>query len=313
MDATSPGSVSDAAQSAGAVAERGLDLAGISTRVLAGGSGAAMVFVSGPGERTSRWSQVLPELARTHQVVAPCLPLSACRDPETVELGSECIHAWLGDLIDRTCARPPVLVGAGRGGALAARYAAAGPAGRLDQLVLVGSLGPAPFQPAADFWAELYQFLRTRDHVVEPGRQQTRAEMHSVGECLDEQWTAFQAEDADRGWQQRAMTALGVVIDKLGGPPVVPDELAGIAVPTSLIWGRDDRTTPLAVAEAASTRYDWPLHVIDECGDNPALERPHTFVHVLRTVAGRTRSASRATTPAIPATSHEAPEARRGS
>ena len=270
------------------ITERRLHLAGIPTKVQVGGSGPEMVLVSGPGERTSHWSRVLPELATTHQVVSPDLPLWAFRDldtfrdMETSEPAANRALAWLGELIDRTCGNPPVLVGAGRGGSLAARFAATCPAGRLEQLVLVDSLGPTPFQPAPDFWAALYQFLRTCDHAATKGRQHVPAELDGLGERLDAQWAAIQPDDSDCAWRQRAMTALGVVIDKLGGPPVAPDELAGIPVPTTLIWGRHDRTTPLAVAQAASTRYGWPLHVIDGCGDDPPLEVPHAFVKILR-------------------------------
>ena len=52
------------------------------------------------------------------------------------------------------------------------------------------------------------------------------------------------------------------------------EELARISVPTTLIWGRHDRQTPLAVAQQASTRFGWPLHVIEDAADDPAFEQP---------------------------------------
>ena len=45
-------------------------------------------------------------------------------------------------------------------------------------------------------------------------------------------------------------------------------------MPTTLIWGRHDLATPLRVAEAASARYGWPLHVIEDAADDPPVERP---------------------------------------
>ena len=57
-------------------------------------------------------------------------------------------------------------------------------------------------------------------------------------------------------------------------------ELARIAVPTMLVWGRHDRANRLRVAEAASDHHGWPLHVIDDAADDP----PRTFLDVLQQV-----------------------------
>ena len=64
------------------------------------------------------------------------------------------------------------------------------------------------------------------------------------------------------------------------------DVLAGISVPTTLIWGRHDLATPLRVAEAASRAFGWPLHVVEDAADDPALEQPEAFVDVLQAVIG---------------------------
>ena len=63
--------------------------------------------------------------------------------------------------------------------------------------------------------------------------------------------------------------------------PIPPDEVARIAVPTSLVWGRHDLATSLAVAETASARYGWPLYVIENAGDDPGLEQPEQFVEAV--------------------------------
>ena len=56
--------------------------------------------------------------------------------------------------------------------------------------------------------------------------------------------------------------------------PIPAADLARITAPTSLIWGRHDLQTPLRVAEAASARHGWPLHVIDAARDDPFFEQP---------------------------------------
>jgi pimeloyl-ACP methyl ester carboxylesterase len=61
------------------VTERRCALAGVSTAVLEGGDGPPMVLLHGPGEFAATWLPVLPQLARTHRVIAPDLPATARR------------------------------------------------------------------------------------------------------------------------------------------------------------------------------------------------------------------------------------------
>jgi pimeloyl-ACP methyl ester carboxylesterase len=80
--------------------------------------------------------------------------------------------------------------------------------------------------------------------------------------------------------------ALQVLMEQLGMPAIPPAELSRIAVPTTLIWGRHDRATPLASAEAASARYGWPLHVIENANDDPPVEQPEALLRALRAPLG---------------------------
>jgi hypothetical protein len=50
-----------------------------------------------------------------------------------------------------------------------------------------------------------------------------------------------------------------------------------------LIWGRHELGVRLSVAEAASARYGWPLLVIENARDDPAIEQPEAFLEALRT------------------------------
>jgi pimeloyl-ACP methyl ester carboxylesterase len=72
--------------------------------------------------------------------------------------------------------------------------------------------------------------------------------------------------------------ALRAMMPGLGLRAVPEEELASISVPTTLIWGRHDLQTPLAVAQRASSRYSWPLHVIEEAADDPAFEQPEAVL-----------------------------------
>ena len=56
------------------VAERRLDLAGVSTSLFQGGDGVPIVLLHGQGGFAAHWAQVIPHLVPTHHVVAPDLP-----------------------------------------------------------------------------------------------------------------------------------------------------------------------------------------------------------------------------------------------
>jgi pimeloyl-ACP methyl ester carboxylesterase len=71
-----------------------------------------------------------------------------------------------------------------------------------------------------------------------------------------------------------------------GMRPIPRDVLARIEVPTALIWGRHDLQTRLSVAEGASARYGWPLHVIEGARDDPFFEQPEAALGALRASLG---------------------------
>ncbi len=76
--------------------------------------------------------------------------------------------------------------------------------------------------------------------------------------------------------------AAGRLLRELGLPRIPPQDLARIDVPTTLIWGRHDKALKLRIAEAASERYGWPLHVIEDAADDPPRDQPEAFLDALR-------------------------------
>lgn len=69
------------------------------------------------------------------------------------------------------------------------------------------------------------------------------------------------------------------------------DRLAEIRVPTLLVWGREDRITPLEVAERFRALIpDAQLWHLSRCGHAPMLERPEAFAEVVDDWLEGTRS-----------------------
>ena len=103
---------------------------------------------------------------------------------------------------------------------------------------------------------------------------------------LGERWEWIKAYNLDRARTAGLRTAQHALMEQFGMPAIPPADLARIAVPTTLIWGRHDLATPLPIAQAASIRYGWPLHVIENAGDDPPLEQPEAFLEALRAALG---------------------------
>src|SRR5918996_2897918 len=82
------------------VAERRLHLAGVSTAVLEGGTGAPVVLLHGKGGWAGAWLPVMSELVRGHHVVAPDLPGLGASRADHGPPGAATALDWLGELID---------------------------------------------------------------------------------------------------------------------------------------------------------------------------------------------------------------------
>jgi pimeloyl-ACP methyl ester carboxylesterase len=269
--------------------ERRLRLAGIPTALLEGGEGPPMVLLHGPGEFAEKWLRVIPDLVTTYRVIAPDLPGHGASGVPDEPLDVALVLAWLDALIEHTCSAPPVLVGHVLGGAIGARYAIAH-RDRLAGLVLVDTLGLAPFRPKAAFALTMMAFL-TRPTEASYNRfmRQCSYDLDRLRDEMGEVWEPFVAYNLDRARAPTAKAA-GRLFREVGLPQIPPDALARIAIPTTLIWGRQDRANRLRIAEAASERYGWPLHVIEDCADDPPRDAPEQFLRALRaSLDGRTR------------------------
>jgi pimeloyl-ACP methyl ester carboxylesterase len=263
------------------VAECRRDVAGVSTAVLEGGDGSPMVLLHGPGEFAAGWLPVLPRLTRTHRVIAPDLPGHGA-SPMSGPLDGQRVLRWLDELVEQTCPERPVLVGRVTGGAIAARFAAAH-GDRVAALVLVDTLGLAPFRPDPRFRIALERFFaEPTDRSYHRVMEFCAFDLDRVQERLGARWEAYAAYAVELVGDPGVQAALGSLIGQFGAAPIPPEELARIAAPTALVWGRHDLATPLHVAEDASARYGWPLHVVDDAGDDPPLDQPGAFLDALQ-------------------------------
>ena len=191
------------------LAERRIELAGVSTAVLEGGDGPAVVLLHGPAGNATHWMRVVSELATTHRVVVPDLPGHGASFPVDEEFDAV---AWLGELIAHSCPEPPSVVGYALGGAIAARFAAAH-SDALAGLVLVDTLGLTDFDPAPEFGAALHAYLAEPSDATHDGLWRHCAlDLDAVRAAID--WDAFRAYNVDCA---RDPAVLGGLMARFGG------------------------------------------------------------------------------------------------
>ncbi len=238
-----------------------------------------MVLLHGPGGYGAIWQQVIPDLSATHRVIAPDLPGHGASSMVEGELGVDRLMAWLGELVEQTCSTPPVLLGQLLGGAIAARFAA-DHGDQLDRLVLVVPFGLAAFEPTPAFGAALTGFLSEPSEASHDDLwEHCVFDLDALRRRPAVRWEPMKAYNLDLA--PRAAEAIQALMGPFGFAPIPEATLARIAVPTSLVWGRHDSIVPLAVGESASARYGWPLRVIEDAGNEPAIEAPQAFVRAV--------------------------------
>lgn len=189
---------------------------------------------------------------------------------------------WFRALLSEAItAERPILLAHSMVGSLAARFAA-GNADRLQTLVLYGVPGIGPFRMPLGLMAAAIRFSVRHDEAsferflpwpfLDPERTRGR----------DPEWFgAFSAYMVSRGSVPHARRTMRQLI-AAGKKRIKDDELRRIHVPTALLWGAQDRMTPLSLAEGTSERLDWPLHVVHDAGHVPHIEQPAAFVEELK-------------------------------
>lgn len=269
------------------VEDRRLDLAGVSTAVLEGGQGPPLVLLHGQGEFAATWGRAIPDLARDHHVIAPDLPGHGASEVVTGRLDEDQVLRWLGELLDATTSGPVTVAGHLLGGAIAARFTIR-QAERVERLVLVDAFGLSAFRPSLRFALAMFGFVahpteRTQERLF----QRCFLDLDGLREEMGPSMELLEAYALDRAKRSSVKASIRRLMTTVGLPTIPEDDLQRIRRPVSLIWGRHDLQARLAVAEAANARYGWPLRVIEDAADDPAVEQPEAFVTAMRELLGR--------------------------
>jgi 2-hydroxymuconate-semialdehyde hydrolase len=258
--------------------ERRHDVNGLATTVLEGGAGPPLVLLHGGIEcGGAYWAPVVPQLAERHRIVVPDVPgLGESEPAGEVEAAFD---DWFSELLRATCDEAPTVLAHSLGGALAARFALQ--RGGLTQLLLYGSPGIGPYRLPLGLIVTALRFdLRPTLRNQERFEQWAFHDVHRT-KLQDPDWfRAFDDYCVSRASVPHVKRTMRRLI-RTQTKQIPESELRRIGVPTSILWGRHDRMVSLRLAEDASSALGWPLHVIEDAGHVPHLERSDRFVQAL--------------------------------
>ena len=230
-----------------------------------------IVFVHGLGTSSSTWVRMLPHLNESHRMIALDLPgfgFSTIRPPREFCTLDEHVEA-LSELIAAVAETPVILVGQSFGGWLCCRYAACSPE-RVEHLVLVDSAGI--YYPGVENLRDLFTLRSVSD---------TRGLLSTLWYHYPWYFKPF-AGSIHRELGARRMNEL---VASVNADDFLGEELSRLTMPVTIIWGKQDVAISLKSVDVLKKCIPHSsIHLIDQCGHVPQLERPEQLSGILNQV-----------------------------
>jgi len=259
------------------------------------GDGPPVLLLHGSGPGVSGWANFrgnLPAFARDFTTYLLDMPgFGESYSPAKHPLGAA--HGAVLDFLDGLGLGPLPVLGNSMGGGVAARIAADHPE-RVTRLMTIGGVGLPLLSPSPPEGIKLLV-----EFVEDPTLMRLTKWMESMvydpailtEEFVQMRWKAATdpaaAADIKRMYNRQMLEAMRL---RLGAA----DQLAlltRIAAPTLIMFGRDDRVTPLDSALTALRLIrTCELHVFHDCGHWAMIERKAEFESVVRAFLLRDRA-----------------------
>lgn len=245
------------------VLESFVEIDGARIRVLTDGDGPPLLYLHGVGD-LGGWIPPLAELARTHCVVRPDHPgFNGSDDAPAGSLAELAVlHLRLLDALGIDSA---VVVGCSFGGWVATELAVQAPE-RVRRLVLIDPAG----MPADE---ELPRLLDL-DPVAAASLTFSGQEMVTAAQARAR---AMDPTTAARDVRNRE-AARRLAGDPYMHDPALPERVAGLRMPVTVLWGADDRIIPVSHARSWSAAIPHAeLAIVPRAGHLPHVEQPGEF------------------------------------
>ncbi|RIV39223.1 alpha/beta fold hydrolase [Micromonospora radicis] len=243
------------------------------------GDGEVVLLIHGSGPGVTAWANwrlVLPELSRTHRVLAPDVAGFGYTETSGDEHGLDVWLRHLTSFLDELAVERVRVVGNSFGGALALWFAVTHPH-RVERIVLMGSVGTEfpltagldavwGYEPSVEAMEELLTYFVHDRSALPPSLAEQRYRA-STKPGAQERWAAMFPAPRQR-W-----------IDELA---VSRSRLATLRQPTLLVHGREDQVIPLESSlRLLDAIDDATLHVFPHTGHWVQIERADEFTRLV--------------------------------
>ncbi len=248
-----------------------------------------LVLVHGLAGCWQNWLETIPQLSRTHRVLALDLPGSGHSPMPPWEISIPAYAELLRDFCDELGVSSAAVAGNSMGGLIAAE-AAGGEPGRVTKLALVAAAGishaelrPEPAALAGRLALGIGPLaVRLQERALRRPRLRQVAfgsVFHDPGalrrELLFEHYTNGSGRP---GFLSSLVAVAGYEFT---------ERLEKLDTPALVVWGRDDRVVPAADAVGyGSALRNSQTVILDRTGHVPQLERPVRFNRLLETFLG---------------------------
>lgn len=228
------------------------------------GEGRPLILLHGLFGALSNFRDVIHHFSQTHKVVIPMLPLYSM---PVLTTGVKSIAHFLHDFIQFKKFEDVLLLGNSLGGHVALIYTREH-ASNVAALILTASSGLYENAFGSSFpRREDKEFIRKKVALTFYDPQ------HATDELVDECFEVV--NDRNRVLRILALAKSAIRHN-------MAKDLSSMAMPSCLIWGKNDTITPPEVAEEFhSLLPNSTLYWIDHCGHAPMMEHPQLFNRIL--------------------------------
>jgi pimeloyl-ACP methyl ester carboxylesterase len=246
------------------------------------GNGTPLILIHGYTSSNYSWKEVFEPLSKTFRVIAPDLKGFGFSGKPDGDYSRRAQALLITHLLDKLGIDTAWLAGSSMGGEVALNVAITNPQ-RVAGLILIdsagvpvagsGSLAPR-YLLVPVVGPALIAFALRSDKLVREGLIKSFYDDRKV---TDERVAAYYLPLQTRGGQLAALRAR----TQAGQFPVEP-ELPKLAVPTLILWGREDELIPLEAGRKLNSLIkNSRLVIIDNCGHLPQEEMPQRVIDEL--------------------------------
>lgn len=224
------------------------------------GSGEVLLLLHGLFGALSNWKDVLDHFSKKYKVVIPLMPIF---EMNVLTLSVESLANFIDDFVQYKGYTKVNLLGNSLGGHVALVYIRNHPE-KVNSLVLTGSSGL--YENA---FGESYPKKGDKDYLRERISLTFYDPKATTDELVDEVYETLRDK----------MKVLSILkIAKSAIRHNMRKDIPKMTLPVCLIWGKNDNVTPVAVGEEFNQLLpNSELHIIDQCGHAPMMERPTEF------------------------------------